>query len=71
MIRGTSLPLSSLAPAEPITLAGAWDRKGRLWVLASSPYGGYYQLGFWAGGGALRTLALTRGSPVALAAPGA
>lgn len=71
MIRGTSLPISSLAPAEPIVLAGAWDRHGRLWVLASSPYAGYYQLGYWGpGGGPLRTFALTRGSPVALSAPG-
>jgi hypothetical protein len=70
MIRGTSLPISSLAPAEPITLIGAWDRQGRLWVLTSSPYVGYYQLGFWAGGGPLRTFALTRGSPITLSAPG-
>jgi hypothetical protein len=70
MIRGTSLPLSSLPPAEPVTLIGAWDRQGLLWVLASSPYEGYCQLGFWAGGGPLRTFAFTRGSPVALSAPG-
>jgi len=70
MIPGTSLPFSSLPAAQPIQLVGAWDRQGLLWALASSPDEGYYQLGYWTGAGPLRTFALTRGSPVALTAPG-
>jgi hypothetical protein len=70
MIPGTSLPLSSLPAAQPIQLVGAWDRQGLLWVLASSPDEGYYQLGYWTGAGPLRTFALARGGPLALTAPG-
>ena len=71
MIPGTSLPqVSSLPAAQPIQLAGSWDRQGLLWVLASSPYNGYYQLGFWTGSGPLRTFAPAQGSPVALSVPG-
>jgi hypothetical protein len=70
MIPGTSLPFSSLPAAQPIQMVGAWDRQGLLWVLASSPDEGYYQLGCWTGAGPLRTFALTHGGPVALTAPG-
>jgi hypothetical protein len=70
MIPGTSLPLSSLPAAQPIQLAGSWDRQGLLWVLASSPDNGHYQLGFWTGSGPLRTFAPAQGSPMALSAPG-
>ena len=70
LIPGTALAFSSLPAAQPIQLAGAWDRQGLLWVLASSPDEGYYQLGYWTGTGPLRTFALTRGGPVALTAPG-
>lgn len=71
MIPGTPLPLSSLPRIQSIQLAGSWDRQGLLWVLASSPGKGYYQLGFWTGAGPLRTFARAQGSPVALSAPGA
>jgi hypothetical protein len=72
MIPARPLPLpSSTSATRPVQLAGAWDREGLLWVLATNPYGGYYQLGFWAGGGPLRTFATARGSPMALSAPGA
>jgi len=70
MIPGTPLPFSSLPAAQPIQLVGAWDRQGLLWVLASSPDEGYYQLGYWTGTGPLRTFALSRGGPIALTAPG-
>ena len=70
MIPGTSLLLSSLPASQPIQLVGAWDRQGLLWVLASNPDEGYYQLGYWTGAGPLRTFALAPGSPVALTAPG-
>jgi hypothetical protein len=70
MIPGTSLPLSSLPASQPIQLVGAWDRQGLLWVLASSPDEGYYQLGYWPGTGPLRTFTPVRGSPIALTAPG-
>jgi hypothetical protein len=59
-----------LPAAQPIQLAGSWDRQGLLWVLASSPDNGYYQLGFWTGSGPLRTFAPAQGSPMALSAPG-
>jgi hypothetical protein len=71
MIPGTPLPLSSLPRAQPIQLAGSWDRQGLLWVLASSPDEGDYELGFWTGAGPLRAFARAQGSPVALSAPGA
>ena len=70
MIPGTSLPLSSLPAAQPIQLAGTWDRQGLLWVLASSPDEGYYQLGYWTGAGLLRTFAPASGGPLALTPPG-
>ena len=58
------------AASQPIELVGAWDRQGLLWVLASSPDEGYYQLGYWTGAGPLRTFRPARGGPVALTAPG-
>jgi len=70
MIPGTALPLLWSAPTQPLPLAGAWDRQGLLWVLATSPYSGYYQLGFWTGTGPLRTFAPAQGSPTTLSAPG-
>ena len=70
MIPGTSLPASALPTAQPIQLAGSWDRQGLLWVLASNLDEGYYQLGYWTGAGPLRALAPARGSPVTLTAPG-
>ncbi|HEY6311334.1 MAG TPA: hypothetical protein VIY52_11090 [Streptosporangiaceae bacterium] len=71
MIPGQPLPLpSSLVTAQPVQLVAAWDRQGLLWVLATSPDSGYYQLAFWTGSGPLRTFAPARGSPVVLSAPG-
>jgi hypothetical protein len=70
MIPGTSLSFSALPASQPIQLVGAWDRQGLLWVLASSPDEGYYQLGYWTGAGPLRTFGPARGGPVALTAPG-
>ena len=70
IIPGTSLSISSLPAIQPIQLVGSWDRQGLLWVLASNPYEGYYQLGYWTGAGPLRTFTLASGSPIALAAPG-
>jgi hypothetical protein len=53
-----------------ITLASAWDREGRLWVLAS--WGnGYFQLGYWTGAGPLHVYPPMPGNPVAISAPGA
>jgi hypothetical protein len=70
MIPGTELSFSSLPASQPIQLVGAWDRQGLLWVLASSPDAGYYQLGYWTGAGPLRTFGPADGGPVALTAPG-
>jgi hypothetical protein len=53
-------PSSSLIATQPIQLAGAWDRQGLLWVLATNPDSGYYQLCVWTGGGPLRTGAKTK-----------
>jgi hypothetical protein len=66
---GLRLPRSA-PPAQDVVLAGAWDRRGVLWVLATDPGSGYHQLGFWTGAGPLRTFAPARGSPVTLSAPG-
>ncbi|HEV3293700.1 MAG TPA: hypothetical protein VG123_32370, partial [Streptosporangiaceae bacterium] len=63
------LPPATAATAG-VVLAGTWDRRGVLWVLATNPGSGYYQLGFWAGTGPLRTFAPAPGSPVTLSAPG-
>jgi hypothetical protein len=63
-------PPSSPIATQPIQLAGAWDRQGLLWVLAANPDSDYYQLGFWTGGGPLRTFAPAQGNPTALSAPG-
>jgi hypothetical protein len=63
-------PASSLIATQPIQLAGAWNRQGLVWVLATNPDSGYYQLGFWTGGGPLRTFAPAQGSPTVLSAPG-
>jgi hypothetical protein len=70
MIPGTELSFSSLPASQPIQMIGAWDQQGLLWVLASSPDEGYYQLGYWTGAGPLRTFGPARGGPVALTAPG-
>jgi hypothetical protein len=70
MIPGTSLPFSSLPAAQFLQLAGAWDQQGTLWVMASSPDQGYYQLGYWTGSGPLRTFAPASGGPLALTPPG-
>jgi hypothetical protein len=70
MIPGHLLRLPSSPTSPGIQLVGSWDRQGLLWVLAVSPYDGYYQLGFWTGTGPLRTFAPARGSPMALSAPG-
>jgi hypothetical protein len=58
------------AASQGVVLAGAWDRRGVLWVLATNPTSGYHQLGFWTGTGPLRTFAPAQGSPVTLSAPG-
>jgi hypothetical protein len=63
------LPPATAATAGAV-LAGTWDQRGVLWVLATNPGSGYYQLGFWTGTGPLRTLAPAQGSPVTLSAPG-
>jgi hypothetical protein len=60
----------SAAATQGVVLAGAWDRRGVLWALATDPTSGYYQLGFWTGTGPLRTFAPAQGSPVTLSAPG-
>jgi hypothetical protein len=70
MIPGRPLPLPSSATSVADPLVGSWDRQGLLWVLAMSPYSGYYQLGFWTGAGPLHTFAPTYGSPMTLSAPG-
>jgi hypothetical protein len=71
MIPSPPVPLpASATTTQPIHLVGSWDRQGLLWVLATSPYDGYYQLGFWTGAGPLRTFAPAQGSPMALSAPG-
>jgi hypothetical protein len=63
-------PASALIATPPIELAGAWDRQGLLWVLATNPDSGYYQLGSWTGDGPLRTLPPAPGSPTVLSPPG-
>jgi hypothetical protein len=70
MIPGGALPLPTSATTVADPLVGSWDRQGLLWVLAMSPYRGYYQLGFWTGAGPLHTFAPAYGSPMALSAPG-
>jgi hypothetical protein len=60
----------SAAATQGVVLAGAWDRRGVLWALATNPTSGYHQLGFWTGTGPLRTFAPAQGSPVTLSAPG-
>jgi hypothetical protein len=70
MIPGTSLHFASLPEAQPIQLVGAWDRQGMLWVMASNPDQGYYQLGYWTGSGPLRTFAPASGGPLVLTPPG-
>ena len=73
MLRQTPgrLRLPPLAAAtQGVVLAGAWDRRGVLWALATNPTSGYHQLGFWTGTGPLRTFAPAQGSPVTLSAPG-
>ncbi|MGO8959529.1 MAG: hypothetical protein ACLQFR_19505 [Streptosporangiaceae bacterium] len=70
MIPGKLLRRPSSPTTQAIQLVGSWDRQGLLWVLAVSPYDGYYQLGFWTGAGPLRTFAPAQGSPMVLSAPG-
>jgi hypothetical protein len=70
MIPDQELPPPSSTTTQAIRLVGSWDRDGMLWLLATSPYDGYYQLGFWSGAGPLHTFAPTKGSPMALSAPG-
>jgi hypothetical protein len=70
MIPGKPLPLPLSSTTQADQLVGAWDSDGLLWVLAMSPYNGYYQLGFWTGVGPLHTFAPARGSPMALSATG-
>jgi len=70
MIPGKPLPLPSSSTTQADQLAGSWDSDGLLWVLAMSPYNGYYQLGFWTGAGPLHTFGPAQGSPMALSAPG-
>jgi len=60
----------SAAATQGVVLTGAWDQRAVLWVLATNPSSGYYQLGFWTGTGPLRTFAPAQGSPVTLSAPG-
>jgi hypothetical protein len=70
MIPGKPLPVPSTVTMPAYQLAGAWDSGGLLWVLATSPYNGYYQLGFWTGAGPPHRFAPAQGSPMALSAPG-
>jgi hypothetical protein len=65
--RASDQPLGLGNPG--VQLSGAWDRHGRLWVLASSGYG-YFQLGYWTGTGPLHVYQPIQGNPAALAAPG-
>lgn len=73
---GRPIPGGPTASSQPlglgdpgVELAGAWDQRGRLWVLATSRYG-YFQLGYWAGAGPLHIYPPVEGSPVAISAPG-
>jgi hypothetical protein len=50
-------------------LAGAWDQRGRLWVLAASGTG-YFQLGYWTGAGPLHVYPPRPGNPAAISAAG-
>jgi hypothetical protein len=70
MIPGKPLPFPITAIRVTDTLIGSWDQHGLLWVLATSPYNGYYQLGFWTGTGPLHAFQIAQGSPVALLARG-
>jgi hypothetical protein len=70
MIPSKPLPFPLSAAGIADTLVGSWDQHGLLWVLAMSPYYGYYQLGFWTGAGPLHTFQIARGSPMALLARG-
>lgn len=49
-----------------VQLAGSWDQRGVLWVLATSGYG-YFQLGYWTGSGPLHVFPPAHGMPVMLA----
>jgi len=70
MIPSKPLPYPLSATGVADTLVGSWDPHGLLWVLAMSPYYGYYQLGFWSGTGPVHTFQIAQGSPVALLARG-
>ena len=70
MIPSEPLPLSFSASSLADPLAGSWDQRGRLWVLAMSPAYNYYQLGFWTGAGPLHTFEIAQGLPTTLSAPG-
>jgi hypothetical protein len=65
--RASDQPLGLGTPG--VQLTGAWDQRGRLWVLATSGYG-YFQLGYWTGAGPLHVYPPITGNPAALAAPG-
>ena len=54
----------TLSASRAIPLVGAWDQKGLLWVLATNPDRGYYQLASWTGTGPLHTLAPRQDSPI-------
>jgi hypothetical protein len=70
MIPGRPLPFPLSATGVADTLVGSWDQRGDAWVLAMSPYYGYYQLGFWTGTGPLHAFQIAPGSPTALLARG-
>jgi hypothetical protein len=69
MIPSAPLPLPAGGAMIADTLTGSRDPRGQLWVLAMSPYSGYYQLGFWTGAGPLHTIQIAHASPMALSAP--
>ena len=70
MIPGARLRLPPPSTMPGPQLLSSWDSNGLLWVLATNPRYGYYQLGFWTGQGPLHTFAPAQGIPMALAAPG-
>jgi len=69
MIPTEPVPLPSAVGSLADTLAGSWNARGRLWVLAMNPYYGYYQLGYWTGAGPLHTFPIAHGSPMTLSTP--
>ncbi len=69
-VRAIPVKPFTLSASRAIPLVGAWDQKGLLWVLATNPDRGYYQLASWTGTGPLHTLAPRRDSPIMMSAPG-